>query len=413
MAVDPNLIRSVAKAYEYQNYVPEIKDLGLADLGKRLAKGKQMRRIKDENIQKEVKSYIDKYPPGISSNKIPEKYRSIVSAFSFKQKKIYSDAISSRVKMKAGSDEYQEQTDLMNGALQAVSNLKSQWDTFGQGKEENLGDIDSRNYSAGNSLDNLGVIASVYTDKLDASISDSGDLSFLTEDGGSFKLSDIDQPFLKAKKEAKFIQDKLVSAYESGVRLNDESANFVMKQIELTIDEGGIDSLKSLAMDNMIANVELYDGSEEIFERLNSNDDQIRVQAAQELRSELLSKYKNTLISQSQKGYSVKNPVEIKEPTSKEAFNSLASSNPEKYSLLLNNLGDEDKSMLAGTELQRNLNMQALRYSGYYTEYDKETNSFMLFDKNEKQDFQDEGASYPATPQGINQLLNEVDSSRR
>ena len=315
--------------------------------------------------------------------------------------------------MKAGSDEYQEQTDLMNGALQAVSNLKSQWDTFGEGKEENLGDIDSRNYSAGNNSDNLGVIASVYTDKLDASISDSGDLSFLTEDGGSFKLSDIDQPFLKAKKEAKFIQDKLVSAYESGVRLNDESANFVMKQIELTIDEGGIDSLKSLAMDNMIANVELYDGSEEIFERLNSNDDQIRVQAAQELRSELLSKYKNTLISQSQKGYSVKNPVEIKEPTSKEAFNSLASSNPEKYSLLLNNLGDEDKSMLAGTELQRNLNMQALRYSGYYTEYDKETNSFMLFDKNEKQDFQDEGASYPATPQGINQLLNEVDSSRR
>jgi hypothetical protein len=413
MAVDPNLIRSVAKAYEYQNYVPEIKDLGLADLGKRLAKGKQMRRIKDENIQKEVKSYIDKYPPGISSNKIPEKYRSAVSAFSFKQKKIYSDAISSRVKMKAGSDEYQEQTDLMNGALQAVSNLKSQWDIFGQGKEENLGDIDSRNYSAGNSLDNLGVIASVYTDKLDASISDSGDLSFLTEDGGSFKLSDIDQPFLKAKKEAKFIQDKLVSAYESGVRLNDESANFVMKQIELTIDEGGIDSLKSLAMDNMIANVELYDGSEEIFERLNSNDDQIRVQAAQELRSELLSKYKNTLISQSQKGYSVKNPVEIKEPTSKEAFNSLASSDPEKYSLLLNNLGDENKSMLAGTELQRNLNMQALRYSGYYTEYDKETNSFMLFDKNEKQDFQDEGASYPATPQGINQLLNEVDSSRR
>ena len=37
----------------------------------------------------------------------------------------------------------------------------------------------------------------------------------------------------------------------------------------------------------------------------------------------------------------------------------------------------------------------------------------MLFDKNEKQDFQDEGAIYPATPQGINQLLNEVDSSRR
>ena len=34
--------------------------------------------------------------------------------------------------------------------------------------------------------------------------------------------------------------------------------------------------------------------------------------------------------------------------------------------------------MSAGTELQRNLNMQALRYSGYYTEYDQETNSFYV-----------------------------------
>jgi len=408
MAVDPNLIRSVAKAYEYQNYVPEIKDLGLADLGKRLAKGKQMRRIKDENIQKEVKSYIDKYPPGISLNEIPEKYRPSISAFSFKQKKIYSDAISSRVKMKAGSDEYQEQTDLMNGALQAVSNLKSQWDTFGEGKEENLGDIDSRNYSAGNNSDNLGVIASVYTDKLDASISDSGDLSFLTEDGGSFKLNDIDQPFLKAKKEAKFIQDKLVSAYESGVRLNDESANFVMKQIELTIDEGGIDSLKSLAMDNMIANVELYDGSEEIFERLNSNDDQIRVQAAQELRNELLSKYKNTLISQSQKGYSVKNPVEIKPPTTLQVFESKG----DVFMPLLKELKGKAPSQQMGQQLASKLNMQIIGKSKYYTDYNEETGEFILYDTSAKQDYQDEGARYPANASGMVAMLNDIDSSR-
>tara|TARA_R110001592_G_scaffold203837_1_gene453759 strand:- start:595 stop:1836 length:1242 start_codon:yes stop_codon:yes gene_type:complete len=413
MAIDPTLVKSVARAYEYQNFVPEIDNLGLADFGQKIAKGRQMKRIKDENIQKEVKSYIDKYPPDIPLEKIPEKYRSAISEFSFKQKKIYSDAVASRVNMKAGTDEYQEQTDLMNGSLQSIANLKSQWDTFGQGKKENLGDISSGNYSLANNSDNLGLIASVYTDKLDASISDSGDLSFLTGDGGSFSLNDIDQPFLKASEEAMYIEQELVKAHDDGVMLSEASVNLKMSQIRKVMEKGGIDSIKSLALDNLVANVELYDGSEEIFERIDSDDPAVSLEARTQLENDLLSKYRTSLISQSQTGYNAKNPVKAKQPTSKEAFNSLASSNPEKYSLLLSNLANKDKSISAGTELQRNLNMQALRYSGYYTEYDQETNSFMLFDKNEKQDFQDEGAIYPATPQGINQLLNEVDSSRR
>ena len=293
MAIDPTLVKSVARAYEYQNFVPEIEDLGLTKIGEKLAKGRQARKIKEDNIQKEVKSYIDKYPPDIPITKIPERYRSDIQKFLFEQKKNYSDAVKARVSMTAGSDEYQEQTDIMNGSLQSVNNLKSQWNTFGQGKEENLGDIDNKTYSAANNSDNLGLLASVYTDKLDVSISSDGDLSFLTEEGQSFKLNDIEQPFLKSKKEAGFIQDKMISVYESGVKLDDESVNFLMKQIEGSMDD--INVVKSLALDNMIANVELYDGSEEIFERLESDDDQVRTQAGQELKSQLLDKYKNVI----------------------------------------------------------------------------------------------------------------------
>jgi hypothetical protein len=415
MAVDPNLIKSVSQAYKYKNFVPDNSAVlkGLETYAENTRQAKKQRIIQEENIQKEVKGYIDKYPPGIPLSKIPEKYRSSISKFSFEQKDIYSKAASSRARMKAGSDEYQEQTDLMNGALQSVSNLKNQWDTFGQGKEENLGDFDSQNYSKGNNSDNLGLYASLYTDKFDASIGESGDLSFTTEDGGSFKLSDLDPPFLKAADEAMYVETQLVSAYDKGVRLSDASINLTMSQIKKVVNKGGVDALKSLAIDDLVGGVSLYEPDNEIFKRIDSDDPSISLEAKSELEQNLYSTYRNSLVKQANEGYSVKNPVEIKEPTSKEAFNSLASSDPEKYSLLLNNLGDENKSMLAGTELQRNLNMQALRYSGYYTEYDKETNSFMLFDKNEKQDFQDEGASYPATPQGINQLLNEVDSSRR
>jgi len=408
MAIDPTLVKSVARAYEYQNFVPEVESIGITDITQRLAKGKQLKRIKDENIQKEVKSYIDKYPPDIPLEKIPEKYRSAISEFSFKQKKIYSDAVASRVNMKAGTDEYQEQTDLMNGALQSISNLKSQWDTFGQGKKENLGDISSGNYSLANNSDNLGLIASVYTDKLDASISDSGDLSFLTGDGGSFSLNDIDQPFLKASEEAMYIEQELVKAHDDGVMLSEASVNLKMSQIRKVIEKGGIDSIKSLALDNLVANVELYDGSEEIFERIDSDDPAVSLEARTQLENDLLSKYKTSLISQSQTGYNAKNPVKAKPPTSMEVLNSKS----KMFETLFIDVKDESKAPIAKANLQKNLNMQVLRYTDYYVDYDKETDQFFLYDKNEKQDFQDEGAIYPATGAGVIRMLKEIDSSR-
>ena len=408
MAIDPTLVKSVARAYEYQNFVPEVESIGITDITQRLAKGKQLKRIKDENIQKEVKSYIDKYPPDIPLEKIPEKYRSAISEFSFKQKKIYSDAVASRVNMRAGTDEYQEQTDLMNGALQSISNLKSQWDTFGQGKKENLGDISSGNYSLANNSDNLGLIASVYTDKLDASISDSGDLSFLTGDGGSFSLNDIDQPFLKASEEAMYIEQELVKAHDDGVMLSEASVNLKMSQIRKVIEKGGIDSIKSLALDNLVANVELYDGSEEIFGRIDSDDPAVSLEARTQLENDLLSKYKTSLISQSQTGYNAKNPVKPKPPTSMEVLNSKS----KMFETLFIDVKDESKAPIAKANLQKNLNMQVLRYTDYYVDYDKETDQFFLYDKNEKQDFQDEGAIYPATGAGVIRMLKEIDSSR-
>ena len=126
MAIDPTLVKSVARAYEYQNFVPAMDGVGLTDFGKNIAKRRELTRIKNDNIQKEVKSYLDNYPPDIPISKIPEKYRSDIQKFLFKQKKIYSDAVKARVNMTAGSDEYQEQTDIMNGSLQSVNNLKNQ-----------------------------------------------------------------------------------------------------------------------------------------------------------------------------------------------------------------------------------------------------------------------------------------------
>lgn len=410
MAVDPNLIKSVSQAYKYKNFVPDNSAVlkGLETYAENTRQAKKQRIIQEENIQKEVKGYIDKYPPGIPLSKIPEKYRSNISKFSFEQKDIYSKAASSRARMKAGSDEYQEQTDLMNGALQSVANLKNQWDTFGQGKEENLGDFDSQNYSKGNNSDNLGLYASLYTDKFDASIGESGDLSFTTEDGGSFKLSDLDPPFLKAADEAMYVETQLVSAYDKGVRLSDASINLTMSQIKKVVNKGGVDALKSLAIDDLVGGVSLYEPDNEIFKRIDSDDPSISLEAKSELEQNLYSTYRNSLVKQANEGYSVKNPVEIKPPTTLQVFESKG----DVFMPLLKELKGKAPSQQMGQQLASKLNMQIIGKSKYYTDYNEETGEFILYDTSAKQDYQDEGARYPANASGMVAMLNDIDSSR-
>ena len=233
-------------------------------------------------------------------------------------------------------------------------------------------------------------------------------MSFLTGDGGSFSLNDIDQPFLKASEEAMYIEQELVKAHDDGVMLSDASVNLKMSQIRKVIEKGGIDSIKSLALDNLVANVELYDGSEEIFERIDSDDPAVSLEARTQLENDLLSKYRTSLISQSQTGYNAKNPVKAKPPTSMDVLKSKS----KMFETLFVDVKDESKAPIAKANLQKNLNMQVLRYTDYYVDYDKETDQFFLYDKNEKQDFQDEGAIYPATGAGVMRMLEEIDSSR-
>ena len=47
MAIDPTLVKSVARAYEYQNFVPAMDGVGLTDFGKNIAKRRELTRIKN------------------------------------------------------------------------------------------------------------------------------------------------------------------------------------------------------------------------------------------------------------------------------------------------------------------------------------------------------------------------------
>ena len=330
MAADIGLIKAAKDAYKFQNpnfgkaLSDPIKegDKRRREQAEKLrveqnVQAERLRREKkatEERINREIKGYIDQFPPGIPISSIPEKYRPKIQEFAFNQKSIYNAAATARANMQAGTSEYQEQTDLMNGALQAVANLKAQWDLFGQGKEDNLSNFSGEgdlygNFSRSNSLGKIALNGALFTDKLDVSINDQGDLFFDDGQGGLFKMSDLELPSMKAAQEAMAIENLLVKAYENGVRLNKTSLDYNMSQIKKTIQKGGIDVLKSLAVDDLVAGVSLLDPDDEIFTRLNSQDLEVAIAAKEELENFVYSQYRSALQSQAEQGYRVKNPV--------------------------------------------------------------------------------------------------------
>ena len=324
MAADVGLIKSVSDAYKYQNpnFGKELSQPILEGEDRRRLQKEKLRleqKVSEERVQKEIKSYLDLYPPGIPLSKIPDKYRPKITEFSFKQKKLYSDAVSARANMQAGTDEYQEQTDIMNNSLQAVNNLKSQWNAFGANKEDNFSNFDDQNFSKANNMDGIALNAAIYTDQFDAEIGDQGDLSFLDGQGNSFNLRDVDQPFLKAADEALYIETQLVKAFDKGVRLSDASLDLTMSQIRNIIIKGGTDALKSLAVDDLVAGVSLYEPGEDILKRLDSNDPEEAILAREQLQRELLSKYRTSLKSQANQGYLAQNPADASAEAENEA----------------------------------------------------------------------------------------------
>tara|TARA_A100001391_G_C5051054_1_gene273455 strand:+ start:334 stop:1599 length:1266 start_codon:yes stop_codon:yes gene_type:complete len=388
MAADVGLIRASKDAWMYQNpsFGKELADPFNEVAERRRLEAEKLRlerKATEERINREITRYIDQFPPGIAISNIPEIYRSAIEDFSFKQKRIYSDAVTARVNMQAGTDEYQEQTNIMNQSLQAMSNLKAQWNLFGQSKEDNLTNFTNKNFSKANDLGNIALNGALFTDKLNVIINDQGDLFFDDGRGGFFKMTDLKLPSLKAADEAMFVESLMVKAFDSGQKLSDATVNLTMSQIKKTIEKGGIDVLKSLAVDDLVAGISLYEGTEEIFNRINSSDEIISLQAKEELENELLAKYRQAIIQQSNLGFNQKNPNTI----SSKHQNWMKSNEKDLVRFYpirdFTNIDDEEKTKIqeqniTGQQTLSDRLNEEIYYDGYYVEYVPKQDAFLL-----------------------------------
>ena len=109
----------------------------------------------------------------------------------------YADAAMNIGDYEAGSDGYIQMVGKMNSVRNSFHNLKDQFDTFGQNKKGMTNDMLEGVYSKGNNPDDISMLSSVYTDELDISIGQDGNLGFLGGDGNITNLGDLPDYFNK------------------------------------------------------------------------------------------------------------------------------------------------------------------------------------------------------------------------
>lgn len=197
-----------------------------------------------------VEGYMNGIPADFDVSQIPGKYRESISSFLMNGKKEYADAAMNIGDYEAGSDGYIQMVSKMNSVRNSFHNLKDQFDTFGQNKKGMTNDMLEGVYSKGNNPDDISMLSSVYTDELDISIGQDGNLGFLGGDGNITNLGDLPDYFNKDYQSGDAIMNMANGIYKSGQPLNSSTRLMYENKLYQMIERGGVDTVKSLARDD-------------------------------------------------------------------------------------------------------------------------------------------------------------------
>ena len=197
-----------------------------------------------------VEGYMNGIPADFDVSQIPGKYRESISSFLMNGKKEYADAAMNIGDYEPGSDGYIQMVSKMNSVRNSFHNLKDQFDTFGQNKKGMTNDMLEGVYSKGNNPDDISMLSSVYTDELDISIGQDGNLGFLGGDGNITNLGDLPDYFNKDYQSGDAIMNMANGIYKSGQPLNSSTRLMYENKLYQMIERGGVDTVKSLARDD-------------------------------------------------------------------------------------------------------------------------------------------------------------------
>ena len=370
-------------------------------------------KLEEEKAGLMVEGFMSNLAEGVDLTAIPEEDKGMITEFSMNQKQIYAAAAQAAGSMQAGSPEKLEQINIMKQANQRLKNLEQQYGSWGGMREDYLQDFRNKNLSTANTPNTMINAAGIFTGEQQRSIDENGNIFFTDAEGNITRMSDIKQPFEKAYKEAKSINETMLKIYNKGQKLDDTEKMYLRNSLSDLIDNAGVEGLQSLAFDKLVGKESFFNEEERyLIESLDTNNLEELIKAKKEFKEVLLNKMMNVADQQAISGFNKAEAAKVpkqKKKTAVELFTAKSNLFADELSTVATNnqMAIEDK---AATTLSDKLTMQITRNYGYHVYYDNENKKFVLFKPDQEESFE-EGRKYNNNSAGIAKMLQEIDLS--
>ena len=202
---------------------------------------------KNQARNAKVESYMSALNANIDVTALTEDDQKEVNNYLMNAKDEYAEAASAITNFKAGTPEYMEQLDIMNGVKNGLANLKTELDGFEQSKGAYLDEF--KDLSQGNNSGRADTAANIFTGETRFSIGTGGHLHFTGSDGTSIPYTKLKMPFKKDYKQAMGFNDLFTPIYNSG--LYDANKQRTFEDRIRIMAESNPDGMRSIIADGL------------------------------------------------------------------------------------------------------------------------------------------------------------------
>ena len=276
-------------------------------LSKPLAKAAADIAVRREKLRKEIDDHVSLYPPEADITDVPADFvsndlRPVLSA----ERDLYSDYAEQFVRART-REEKNEARSLMDRSLNTVNSLNADIKAYKSLKGGGFFDADNNLISEqafiGKQNDKTQEIFGVFTGKTPLTIDEETKrLGFFSEKENRFVPVNEFEKFLppqKAEKQAKALNTILDQASKGQIPNNDDAIEVALKQFEASLGEGDrVENIKSIVFDDLLVpGFKLIDLKNDEFkpllDRLDSDDENIRVDAEEEITDMMRDNFRN------------------------------------------------------------------------------------------------------------------------
>ena len=231
---------------------------------------------KQQKINNRMKGYMDQLENNVNMVDLSDAQKAKVNEFLTNNKNQYAEAANQLARIKDPSaPEYAELRNKMNKIRTSFSNLANQVDGYKQAKIDFAKDYDKNLVSKANDINDLDFSSQVFTTGTDIEVSEDGELKFLNPESKEYvNYSGVKKPFLKNNDGAAKITKLAGSVTGAAIPLEGAYRSTIESQLKLILNEQGIEGIKSLAKDDMIAEGGLGEVPKELMQP--GNEEQLK-----------------------------------------------------------------------------------------------------------------------------------------